>query len=129
MTVSGEPTRDPRLLLAVDAAINIALGAVLLAAPAGSLHWLGLPEGSLLYPVALGGVLVGIGIALLTARHSPSGLGLKGAIAINACGATAAAVWLLLTSEPMNAPGLVVLWSVVAIVLILAAIEVAATPR
>ena len=129
MTGSGEPTRDPRLLLTVDAAINFALGAVLLAAPVGSLRWLGLPDGSRLYPVTLGGVLVGIGIALLTARRNPSGLGLKGAVAINVCGAAAAALWLLLTSEPVTVAGVVVVWSVVVIVLVVAAVELVATPR
>jgi hypothetical protein len=130
MAVSAEPARRRRWLLLIDAAVNLLLGVLLVAAPFGSLRWLGLPEGgSLLYPVVLGGVLIGIGGALWMARRGGDGLGLVGALVINVFGAGTAAAWLVLTSEPITVRGAVTLWTVVAVVLTIAAVELAALRR
>lgn len=105
------------MLLAIDAAINLFLGILLMLAPVGALEFLGLPTtDSYSYATILGGVLLGIGIALLIGvRGAPParrGLGLDGAIAINIYGATVLLVWLLLGNLEMPFSGQVVLWIV-----------------
>ena len=79
------------LLLTVDGAINLALGATLVVFPRGLVRWLGVPDvESAFYPSVLGGVLVGIGVALLVERSRDGartvGLGLAGAVVVNLCG-------------------------------------------
>jgi hypothetical protein len=92
-----------RLLLVIDAAINLILGVLLLLAwPCGEqlTRLLGVPPAEpSFYPSVLGAVLLGIGVALLIERQhvergGPVGLGLGGAIAINLCGGIALAAWL-----------------------------------
>ena len=78
---------------------------------------------------ARAGVLIGIGWALLTARGGGDGLGLVGALVINVCGAGVTAVWLLVTTEAMAVRGAVTLWTVVAVVLGIAAVELVALRR
>jgi hypothetical protein len=80
-------------VLIVDAAINLILGALLITFPPKVLQLLGVPVAKhLFYPNILGGVLTGIGIALLMkyfrGAGATVGLGLGGAIAINLCGGT-----------------------------------------
>ncbi len=81
-------TKPRTNLLRVDGAINLVLGALLLAFPSGLVETLGVPsaEGRF-YPSLLGAVLFGVGIALfLEAHRLPGGiigLGLGGAVAIN----------------------------------------------
>lgn len=87
-------------LLKADAAINLILGILLIAFPAGLVEALGMPPADpSFYPSILGEVLLGIGLALLIECHWKSGrfngLGLGGAIAINLCGGFVLAVWLL----------------------------------
>ena len=87
-------------LLLVDAAINLGLGALLIAFPSRLVALLGIPDApSRFYPSILGAVLFGIGIALLMERYKPGaravGLGLSGAIAINLCGGLVLAGWLI----------------------------------
>jgi hypothetical protein len=93
-----------RLLLVIDAVVNLALGVLLaLAWPYGEqlTRLLGIPPAEpSFYPSVLGAVLLGIGIALLlehqrVARGGTVGLGLGGAIAINLCGGIALAAWLI----------------------------------
>ena len=87
------------VVLAVDAAINIVLGVLLIAFPRPLVDALGVPASqSAFYPSILGAVLLGIGIALVIqiARcERPDGLGLWGAVAINLCGGFLLAAWLL----------------------------------
>ncbi len=81
---------------------------------------------SAFYPSVLGGVLFGIGIALLVAyRGGSHGLGLDGAIAINLCGAGVLAAWLLRTPEAFSPRGRMTLWVVAVIVIGIGLIEVA----
>ena len=95
-----------RGLLAVDACINLILGALLLLSTPFSSQLtdlLGVPEiKNPFYPSLLGAVLVGIGIALVrecarARRDAPAGLGLAGAIAINLSGGLALGGWLILS--------------------------------
>jgi hypothetical protein len=91
------PVKRPGLLL-VDALVNLALGGLLLVFPQGVIEALGIPgAASAFYPSVLGAVLLGIGIALLLeGRPARDGLGLRGAVAINLCGALALGGWSLL---------------------------------
>ena len=123
----GNHTRDKKLLI-LDGTVNLLLGAILLCFPMGIASWLGVPEGRPnFYPVILGAVLFGIGVALLLeALGGPKGfrgLGLEGAIAINFCGAGALAVWLV--AVPLKIPwrGYVVLWVIAISVLLIGMLE------
>ncbi len=96
-----------QLLLAVDAIINLLLGLLLLLLPAGLLKALGLPPtDTYFYTSILGGVIFGIGIALLLewlrGGKGVRGLGLAGAIAINLCGGGVLLYWLLFSD--LNLP-------------------------
>lgn len=106
------------ILLKTDAAINLALGILLMAFPAGLVKVLGIPMAeSSFYPTILGGVLFGIGLALLIECYRKSsrlvGLGLAGAIAINLCGGVVLAVWLLSDRLTLPLRGHILLWFVV----------------
>jgi hypothetical protein len=92
---------------------------------------LGVPlPGSNFYPTILGGVIFGIGIALLTEAYGETrgvrGLGLGGAIVINFCGAGILALWLVF--KPLNIPfhGLIILWVIAISVIGLGILEVLA---
>ena len=114
-----------RTLLLVDATINLVLGVLLLFYPSGLVEALGLPVlDSAFYPSVLGGVLFGIGLALLVAwRGGRHGLGLDGAIAINLCGAGAVAAWLLVAPEVFSPRGRVTLWVVAVLVIGIGLVE------
>jgi hypothetical protein len=121
-------------LLKVDAAINLILGILLMAFPAGLVKALGIPmEVPAFYATILGGVLFGIGLALLMECYWKSerfkGLGLGGAIAINLCGGGVLAIWLL--SEELSLPlrGTMVLWLLVLLLIGLSILEGAAHLR
>jgi hypothetical protein len=117
-------------MLILDGGVNLLLGAVLLTAPGWLVTTLGAPPfATRFYPSILGGVLVGIGLALLLeARRrdlGPIGLGLGGAIAINLCGAGVLAVWLMFAAEKVPVRGRIVLWLIATVVLGIAAAELA----
>jgi hypothetical protein len=101
-----------KALLAVDASVNLSLGVLLLAYPGWLAAALGLPPvTNTFFPNVLGGVLFGIGIALLLARRSEAhGLGLDGAIAINLCGAGVVVGWLVLAPGAIPPRGQITLW-------------------
>jgi hypothetical protein len=122
-----------RILLAIDAAVNLALGAVLLCFPAGLVGLLGLPQtNTYFYASILGAVILGIGVALCVelagARKGARGLGLGGAIAINFCGGGALAVWLLFVPLTLPLRGLIVLWTVAVLVVGIGVVELASKP-
>ncbi len=119
-----------RRLLAVDSVINVVLGGCLLAAPVRTIRFLGLPATDTgFYVSVLGAVLVGIGVALWIERRNQGGLGLSGAIVINVLGAGTVLVWLLVNPFDIPARGYAVLWSVAAIVLATAAVELTVVVR
>jgi len=121
-----DPTH--RLLLTIDAFVNLLLGLALLLLPAGLIELLGLPPTSThFYTSILGAVLVGIGLALLIEvrgeERGSRGLGLRGAIAINLCGAGVLVTWLLRGDLEMPRRGHLVLWLVALAVLAIAVAE------
>ena len=105
-------------LLKVDAAINLILGILLMAFPTGLVKALGIPmEVPAFYATILGGVLFGIGLALLTECYWKSsrfkGLGLGGAIAINLCGGGVLITWLISDALILPLRGQILLWFLV----------------
>ncbi len=123
-------SRRDRALLAVDGVINLVLGALLVVAPGWLVRTLGVPGFvSRFYPSILGGVLVGIGLALFfEARRREgvtAGLGLAGAILINLCGGGVLAGWLMFAQPELSTRGRITLWTVAAVVLGIAAAEIA----
>ncbi len=120
-----------KLLLVIDAGVNLLLGGLLLMFPFGIAAWLGVPQTeSAFYPTILGGVLCGIGLALLLEARGrerrSSGLGLAGAIAINFCGAGVLAVWLIAAPPAIPLRGQILLWTIVVLVLGIGLIELRA---
>lgn len=116
------------ILLIIDSLINLLIGLILLLFPCGVSRILGLPESNTnFYPIILGAVIFGIGVALLIERYGSSmgirGLGLGGAIAINLIGAGILMLYLIIV--PFNIPvrGYIVLWSIAVIVLFVGLIE------
>ena len=115
-------------LLKIDAAINLILGILLLAFPLKLVKALGMPMAEpSFYPSILGGVLFGIGLALLVECYRQpnglSGLGLAGAIVINLCGGFVLAVWLLSGSLNLPLRGQIFLWTLVLLLVGLSLIE------
>ena len=100
------------VLLLVDAVINLLLGALLLLYPQWLVEALGMPVvATTFFPNVLGGVLFGIGLALLIAhRGGAQGLGLDGAIAINLCGAGVVVGWLIVAPHAIPPRGRITLW-------------------
>ncbi len=127
--VTKDAMNAPRQqLLIIDAAINLILGGLLLLYPTGIAAWLGVPQvAHSFYPVILGGVLVGIGLALLIealgSANKIRGLGIAGAIAINFCGAGVLAIYLVVGTLEIPLRGEILLWSIAVLVLALGVIE------
>lgn len=116
-----------RAVLVIDAFINLLLGVLLIFFPEPLAVVLGVPiPDSAFYPSILGGVLFGIGIALVLEVVKPEqlgGLGLGGAIAINLCGGLVLAAWLI--SGALNIPfrGYVLLWSLTVLLVTISIVE------
>jgi len=105
----------------IDAAINFALGILLLLSIPFSdqiTGFLGVPKiQHAFYPSIMGGVLIGIGIALLMERYRNKssqmiGLGLGGAIVINLSGGLVLLGWLIFGDLYLPIRGLVFLWMI-----------------
>ena len=97
-------------VLFVDAFINLILGILLLIFSQTIVDILGVPSTEQhFYPNILGGVLIGIGVALLIECYRKSdafvGLGLGGAVSINMCGGIVLALWLLFGNLIIPATG------------------------
>jgi hypothetical protein len=117
-------------LLIIDGLINLALGIALLLFPSSLVACLGVPgaENSF-YPNILGGVLIGIAIALFlesrsTAKNA-SGLGLVGAVVINLCAGLVLGAWLLWGDLELPLRGTVFLWSLVILLVGISSFELA----
>jgi hypothetical protein len=116
-----EAVMKQSVVLVVDAVINVVLGVLLIVFPRPLADALGLPTSqSAFYPSILGGVLLGIGIAMtiqITRSERADGLGLRGAVAINLCGGFVLAAWLTLGVLELPIRGRVFLWSLVAVLM------------
>lgn len=115
-------------LLRIDALVNLVLGVLLVAFPASIVRALGLPDAeSGFYPSVLGGVLIGIALALWLETGSRAlgarGLGLLGAVAINLCGGAVLAGWLVFGELQIPKRGAVVLWLLFAVLVGLSVVE------
>jgi hypothetical protein len=120
-----------KTFLLIDGIVNLILGILLLLFPFGAAEILGVPlPESNFYPTILGGVIFGIGIALLIEGFGETrgvrGLGLGGAIAVNFCGAGILTLWLVF--KPLNIPlhGLIILWVIAISVIGLGILEILA---
>ena len=118
-------------LLLFDAIVNLILGIVLLLFPLGIAEPLGLPVPSTyFYSFILGGVLFGIGLALLMGQLSMirkyKGLEIGGAIVINFCGSIALLVCLAIIRPEMPLHGRILLWGIGILVLVIGIVEVKA---
>jgi len=118
-------------LLLIDGVVNVALGVLLLLVPFGLAEILGVPRSNHdFYPMILGGVILGIGIALLIERYGSTrgirGLGLGGAIAINLCAATVLLLWLVSGTLALPLRGQIFLWVIVIVVYGIGIAEIAA---
>lgn len=115
-------------LLLVDAAINLALGVILLTFSPAVVRLFGLPPAQQhFYPSILGAVLFGIGIALLIEysrkKASSAGLGLAGAVSINLCGGFVLAIWLLFGHLTLPLHGAIILWVLVFVLIGISSLE------
>ena len=121
------------VLLLIDAGINLFLGILLLLLVPfpGLSSTLGVPVVVVpFYASILGGVLFGIGIALiLESRRSGEddkfvGLGLGGAVAINLCGGLVLMGWLVFGDISLPLRGSVILWSLAVLLVGLSGVEI-----
>lgn len=115
-------------LIKADAAINLILGILLMAFPSELVKVLGIPMADIsFYPAILGGVLFGIGLALLVECYRRTnrfiGLGLAGAVLINLCGGFVLAFWLLWGQLNLPVRGLIFLWTLVVLLIGLSLLE------
>ena len=117
-----------RSVLLIDAVINILLGFLLGFFPEKIIRFLGLPlVSNPFYASILGGVLFGIGIALLIERSQKliraTGLGLAGAMAINLSGGFVLGLWLCCGDLDLPMHGRVIMWSLVIILILISLLE------
>jgi hypothetical protein len=116
-------------VLFVDGVINIVLGMLLITFSPNVIRFLGVPEvQETFYARILGGVLFGIGIALMIEvfRKSCSGiigLGLGGAIAINLCGGLVLGAILIFRDLAIPNRGQIFLWALVVILVGISSME------
>ena len=123
--------RKHKNLLLIDGIANLALGVLLLLFPLGVAEIFGVPlPESNFYPTILGGVIFGIGVALLIERYGFEkgirGLGLGGAIAINICGSLVLLGWLIFAPPAIPLRGSIILWGIGILVLGIGLLELAA---
>jgi len=119
-------------VLVVDAVINLILGFLLLMLipfPAQLTRLLGVPPvKQAFYPSIMGGVFIGIALALFIEafRERPQGLvglGLGGAIAINLCGGLVLMSWLIFGRLEIPTHGQFLLWAIAATLVVISSVE------
>jgi hypothetical protein len=118
-------------VLLVDASVNLVLGVVLLAFGTPAVQSLGIPPASsAFYPNILGGVFIGVTLALVVEAlrqrpQAPAGLGAVGASCINLCGGVTLVAWLLFGGLVLRPLARVLLWGLAAILVVLSGVELA----
>jgi len=121
--------KPQKFILLIDFIINLILGILLLAYSNRLSEYLGVPKvESSFYPNILGGVFVGIALALLIeffnkSDRKTSGLGLLGAIVINLCGGIILIIWLVFGDLGLPLRGSIFLWSLALLLIILSSFE------
>lgn len=120
-------TRGRARLLFIDGFVNLLLGVALLCFDPVA-GWLGVPASdTAFYPMILGAVLFGIGIALIwegvRGDGQLVGLGLGGAIAINLSGGLALTGWLLFGDLSLPLRGQLFLWGLASILVLISLVE------
>ncbi|MCC9609070.1 hypothetical protein LOC68_07080 [Blastopirellula sp. JC732] len=112
-------------ILLFDAIISLALGVFLAAFPRALVELLGLPATeTVFYPSLLGGVVIGIAIALFyewklaASGRSGAGLGVRGAMAIDLSAAAFLAGWLICGDLELPMRGVVILWGIVGLLIL-----------
>lgn len=125
-------------LLIIDAVINFVLGILLLLIipfPEQITQFLGVPKvQQVFYPSIMGGVFIGVGIALLIESRREKhqhlvGLGLVGAAAINLCGGFVLMGWLLFGELNLPMKGYILLWVITILLVGISSIELAVSVR
>ena len=121
-------------ILLADALVNLLVGCILVLYPTGLGGVIGIPfVNNPFYPVILGAVLIGIGIALLIERtwRSPKlvGLGIGGAVSINLCGSLALLIFLVFGNLQIPLRGHIILWILAAVVFGISLLELFAMTR
>ena len=121
-------------LLLLDAFVNLGLGLLLLVFPDSVVRFLGVPPAeSAFYPSLLGGVLLGIGAALLVEYYRSArgfaGLGLAGAVCINLTAGTVLAGWLLFGEIAISSRGRGFLWALAGVLAAVSAAELLTQAR
>ncbi len=120
------------ILLVIDAIINLILGALLLLVilyPYQLTNFFGVPAiRDAFYPSIMGGILIGIALALFLEAFTKNprrlvGLGLGGAICINLCGCLVLMGWLIFGDLDIPVRGQIFLWAIALILLIISGIE------
>ena len=118
-----------KITLLIDAFINLILGILLLVFCPFIVNLLGVPStDNYFYPNILGGVFVGIAIALIieSLRKETTnyiGLGLIGAISINISGGIVLFFWLLFGGLDLSLKGLIFLWTLDIVLILISSIE------
>ena len=120
--------KSKKLLLLIDATINLGLGVLLVFFPESLVAVLGVPSAEpAFYPSILGAVLFGIGLALLVELNRGGGLGLEGAVAINLSGGVVLGLWLLFGGLGLPLRGEILLWGLAALLVGISTVEILVT--
>ena len=117
-----------KILLLIDAIINLILGVLLVLYSQDLATFFGVPYTSnYFYPTLLGAIFIGITIALFVEFFRKTetivGLGLGGAVAINVCGGSTLAIWLLFGNLQIPTKGQIFLWELVILLVGISSIE------
>ena len=122
-------------LLIFDAFINFLLGILLLFFSPSLAEFFGVPPSdNNFYPNILGGVFIGITIALMIEAFRKKsgnniGLGLAGAVCINMCGGIVLTLWLIFGNLDLPVKGYVFLWILAALLVLLSGVELLLNKR
>ena len=120
--------KEDNILLLIDSVVNIAIGVILLCYPLGIGDYLQLPKADNdFYPIILGAVLFGIGIALFIERQYNGkgirGLGIEGAITINIIASAALIIFLIFSDLNVTLIGSFILWFIGILVFTIGVVE------
>lgn len=125
--------KTQKVILLDNFIINLILGILLLAYSLELAGYLGVPEVELsFYPNILGGIFMGIAVALLIEffnkpEGKTSGFDLMGAIAINLSGGFVLIIWLIFGDLILPLRGSIILWSLAVLLIVLSGFKCASS--